>query len=99
MKEFEIWSEGYAATGEHGTAFSHGIWPGDTFDDAVRNMIKHMSETERGNDIYSLYQRQERFIECPVSEEHPLGRRLTYVHSIWACRLFDNETDARKSFG
>lgn len=40
MKAFEVWSEGYAATGEHGSAQLHGIFVGETFRDAVENCVK-----------------------------------------------------------
>lgn len=35
MKEYEVWSEGYAATGESSSASYHGTWKGETFRDAV----------------------------------------------------------------
>ena len=41
MKEWEIWSEGYSATGEHSGAHFHGKFPGETFDDAVEYANKH----------------------------------------------------------
>ncbi len=43
MKEFEIWSEGYRATGEHGTATFHGKYAGESFDEAVEEFKKHYS--------------------------------------------------------
>lgn len=36
-KEFEVWTEGYAATGETGTATFHGKFKGKTFKDAVKS--------------------------------------------------------------
>lgn len=36
-KKFEIWSEGFAATGEKGTACFHGVGEGVNFRDAVMN--------------------------------------------------------------
>lgn len=70
---YEIWSEGYIATGEHGTATFHGRFEGETFKDAVVNWTKKYSDAQQY-----------------VSLEN-----MTY----WGCRLFDNESDARKSFG
>lgn len=36
-------------------------------------------------------------------QQHPASRayhtECEGVHTIWGCQLFDNETDARKSFG
>lgn len=43
QKEWEIWSEGYAATGERGTATFHGKYMGESFDDAVEEFKKHYS--------------------------------------------------------
>ncbi|KKN04082.1 hypothetical protein LCGC14_1100940 [marine sediment metagenome] len=37
MRRYEIWSEGYAATGEHGTAVFLGSAEGKTFGDACVN--------------------------------------------------------------
>jgi hypothetical protein len=67
MKEYEIWSEGFAATGESAKAnFIGSIW-GETFIDACKNSGLKLS-----------------------SYDPPI---------YWGCRLFDNEADARKSFG
>ena len=86
MKTFEIWMEGYRATGESSGASKIGEAQGADFDDAVRNYME----------------------ACPNSgiEEyppdtgtflHPSNRRSNW--NIWACALFDNEAEARKSFG
>lgn len=48
MKEWEIWSEGYAATGEHSTAHFHGKAKGKTFDEACENF-------EYPEDIFKSY--------------------------------------------
>lgn len=79
--EYQVWAEGFAATGEHGTAFQLNLtnetctlWKGDSFREACLNALKSLNwETDRYYD-YS---------------------RNTY----WGCRFFDNEQDARKSFG
>jgi hypothetical protein len=77
---YEVWTEGYAATGEHGTAFQLTLstelrtkWRGDTFEEACRNAMKSL--------------------EWDMSYYDP-GR-----NTYWACRFYDNEKDARKSFG
>ena len=31
MKRYEVWSEGYAATGEHGYAIHHGTFEAENF--------------------------------------------------------------------
>lgn len=80
MKEFEIWSEGYAATGERGTAYFHGKAKGETFEEACKNFRDSDGE--------------------PLGLDLNEDGSLRYDRpSIWACRLFDNEADARKSFG
>lgn len=68
-REFEIWSEGYAMTGDHGGAHLMGKAIGRTFQEACDNYFK------KDRDYKS--------------------KRLTY----WGCRLYNNEKDARKSFG
>lgn len=74
MKKFKIWMEGYAATGESGSAHYIGSAEGETFEEACKNYRD--------------------------KEGKPLGLDKHYHYpSIWACRLFDNEQDARKSFG
>ena len=73
-KTYEVWSEGYAATGESAGARFHGKFKGVTFRDAVESYINTLS---------------------PDSRKSFNGERLTY----WGCRFFDNEQDARKSFG
>jgi len=98
MKVFEIWSEGYHAQGEHGIATLHAKMIAPTFDEAVEKYIEHR-RTTNWPDIHKCYQKMERFISCPVSDEFPLGRKLAYVHSLWGCRLFDNESDARNQCG
>ena len=69
MKEYEIWSEGYAATGESAPAHLHGKQEAESFFEACLIFFK-------GSYLFNV-------------------DRMTY----WGCRLFDNETDARKSFG
>jgi Zn/Cd-binding protein ZinT len=73
-RTYEVWSEGYAATGESAGARFHGKFKGATFKDAVESYINTLS---------------------PDSRKSFNGERLTY----WGCRFFDNEQDARKSFG
>lgn len=66
---FQVWSEGYRASGDRGTATFHGQVEAENFKAACDQII--------GNSY--LYD----------------SERLTY----WGCRLFDNELEARKSFG
>jgi len=77
MNKYELWSEGYLATGMEGipaTATFHGVFEGETFKDA----IQAYKDTLRGYDW-----------ECVDVEEG----------TLWGCRFFDNEADARKLYG
>lgn len=75
MKAIEIWSEGYAATGDRGFAELLGVVYAENFDEAID---KYLS----------------------INKVMQTNYRLTDGHHfIWGCRLFDNEADARKSFG
>lgn len=66
---FDIWSEGFIATGDRGYAFKHGSVRADTFKDAC---ILHFGN----NELFNV-------------------DKMTYR----GCELFDNEADARRSFG
>lgn len=87
MKEFEIWVEGYSATGEHGNAQMIGKGFGDSFDEAVKDYMNKNS----GHGIQE--NRRNRYID----DESYQNRRSNW--NIWACNLFDNEIDSRKTFG
>ena len=73
IKQYQIWTEGYAATGESSGAIYHGLSKGETFKQAVENFI------EENNWDKKLYN----------------SEKLTY----WGCKFYDNESDARKTFG
>lgn len=66
---FEIWSEGFRATGEIGYAMKHGTQEAKTFKEACKLFFK--------DDPY--YNAQ--------------------GNTYWSCRLYDNEHDARTTFG
>lgn len=86
MREFKIWMEGFSATGQQQEASLLGTYLAESFDDAVEEYKKkHPADVNTRN----------RF--APRNEQGVMPQ-LT-VHSIWGCRLFDNESDARKSFG
>jgi len=96
MKEYEIWIEGYSATGESGIANFIGKASGNTFVEACNNF-------EYPEDIKAQYRDE---IIVRKGEKLKLdGMSINnYVENapvpkIWGCLLFDNETDARKSFG
>jgi len=71
MKTWEIWSEGYSATGQSSGATLLGSFKTETFDEAVGKL-----------EI------------TPQPEQQP-----DKTWTFWGCRLFDNERDARRSFG
>lgn len=73
MREFEIWSEGFAATGNQSGAILHGKQEAGSFPQACRRWFAGRNDGPAYFD----------------------PKRLTY----WGCKLFDNETDARRSFG
>ena len=72
LKKFEIWSEGYACTGQSDGAMLHGKIKANSFKEAC---IKFFTSGE--------------------DKEYFDPDQMTY----WGCKLFDNEKDARKSFG
>lgn len=74
-KTFEVWTEGYAATGQTCEATFHGKFEAETFKEAVILFRDSLS------DDYS-----KRCVDLD---------RMCF----WGCRFFDNEIDARKSFG
>jgi hypothetical protein len=66
---FQVWQEGFRATGESSPAILHGEVEAPTFRAACAEVFKGESTFDADT--------------------------LTY----WGCRLFDNETEARRSFG
>lgn len=88
IKEWEIWIEGYAVSGNISTASFIGKATGETFEEACRNF------------------REPENIVAPqggvVITKRGTGLNLDFSYgypSIWGCRLFDNEAEARESFG
>jgi hypothetical protein len=80
MKSFEVWVEGYRATGESSTAQKLGTFKAISFDQAVDQWL----DTKSSDEVQRYYQ------------HHPDREQK---HTWWGCDLFDNETEARKSFG
>ena len=79
-KTFQIWSEGFAATGESEKAHFYGYSQGETFNQACLD-FRDSNGAKLGLDLNK---------DGALREEYP---------SIWACRLYDNESDARKNYG
>ena len=76
--KFQVWSEGYLATGMDGIREKARMLAeveADSFQDACDRLCSDQA-WQRQNGNYN-------------------AERLT----VWGCRLFDNEADARKSFG
>lgn len=91
-KEFDIWIEGYAATGESSGASYIGKSKGIDFEDACRN-FRYPEDIVIVSEFTDTIIRK-KGMKLNLDKEYYGGRP-----SIWACRLFDNEADARKSFG
>lgn len=47
MRKFEVWTEGYSATGESGTAIFHGKFEAETFKNAVYKYIETLDEKDK----------------------------------------------------
>lgn len=106
LKEFEIWCEGYSATGEHSPAHYYGKSWGKDFDEACIN-FRYPEDIKRewalpGEDPIIIKKGSDLNLDKNSDGTYRRGsERGGYGgnYSIWACQLFDNETDARKSFG
>jgi len=87
VKTFQIWMEGFSASGDQSDAQLVGTGNGETFDDAVRDYMNRTPDHGITANTMSRYATSEAYEK----------RRSNW--NIWACDLFDNEADARKSFG
>jgi hypothetical protein len=94
MKDFEIWIEGFAATGESSGAYFKGKVLAENFDEAC---IKLLGDRLDKNSDGSYRRGSYRGEPLPPSQHR--AELMKGNFSIWACQLFDNEADARKSFG
>lgn len=90
-KEFEIWSEGYRTNGESSQAHFHGKSRGKDFIEACQNFFK-------GARYFSVHRPEEIYTESELSTLERLGMTEPTAY-FWGCKLYDNETDARKNFG
>ena len=90
LKEYEVWSEGYAATGEDGGAYLVGKVYARNFAQAChivmcKDYIKHVDiENKSSNNDY-----------CTPSRWDYNPNEL----SCWGCSLYWSEELARKNFG
>ena len=85
LKTFDLWLEGYGATGQSGPARLVCQVQGESFNSAVRYYVRTLSADDPSKSYwqYDLHGRG-----------HHVGG-----WAFWGCRAFDNETDARQSFG
>lgn len=95
LKEYEIWMEGYSATGESGQAQFCGKYKARSFREAcdIHFFTEYLAEVKK---------QQIEMPEYPPTHASWAKDLLYYDReklTYWACRLFDNETDARKSYG
>jgi hypothetical protein len=117
LKEYEIWIEGYSATGEHSPASFIGRARGKNFDEACEN-FEYPEDLKNpyyfgGPGQVEYFHRKGDKLNLDKDHDGNLRRgayrgeagpgteraKLKGNYSIWACQLFDNEADARKSFG
>lgn len=90
LKEYEVWMEGYAATGESGGAHLVGKVSARNFSQACHILMcrQYMEHVEKiNNPAYSEY-------TDPGRWDYDPSRK-----SYWGCRLYWNEHLAKKSFG
>jgi len=80
--KYEVWMEGYSATGEHEGARKLGTFKGINFKQAC---VKALNEVG----YQMLYTGPQGLGSCYYDSEK---------NSYWGRRFFDNEEDARKSF-
>lgn len=76
-RDWDIWVEGFAATGMSGTAFRLGPGFGRTFEDAVEWYKSTASKEDQGY----------------------LSKSSNGGWTYWGCKLFPDESSARRSFG
>lgn len=90
LKTYEVWSEGYTATGERGTATLIGKTVARNFRQACDIVMctRHLEQIQKEIDPdYKEYYSQSPWAYDP----HTL--------KDWGCRLFWSEKEAKKSFG
>lgn len=87
MKRFDIWMEGYAATGQSSGAQRVGYGQGKNFDEAVKDYMANTPKHGIEENSRKRYR----------SDEHYKKRDSNW--NIWACDLYDNHADAAKAFG
>lgn len=88
MRVWEVWSEGYRDNGGGNGAIKHGLSATPTFDEAVLEVFQATENgTVNGNRAYD------------TPNGYKLYKNNQGIWTYWGCRIFDNEIDARRSFG
>lgn len=88
LHEYDIWVEGYAATGQSSDATYLGKHKGRNFQDAcMRYFMKSHLDSYEEDDKNDTYYNTKRWDYDP------------YRNTYWACGLYETEEEARKSFG
>ena len=92
-KEYEVWTEGYSATGEHSGAICHTVKDADYMHGKMGTPIKVIAD--------SFEDACKKVLGDSLDKNEDGSLRLDSDGRpmVWACRCFDNEVDARKSFG
>lgn len=91
LKDYEVWMEGYAVTGNSADASLVGKVKARSFKEACHILMckKYLKQVEQEHSP-----KYEGYRGDPDRWDYNPQRG-----TVWACRLFDNEADARKSFG
>ena len=95
--KFDVWSEGYVATGEHSPAICHRRnVEAANFQEACDQVFSarlrlraQPARDESGRLVFTRILSEPKFHDCYDRDN------LTF----WGCKLFTNETEARMSFG
>lgn len=83
--KFEVWQEGWSATGQSAPARLIGVFEATTFQDACDQAAKQEGWSKQW--------------PCPENGWLPGGCYNAKHRISWGCRLFDNEADAREFLG
>lgn len=84
MKKYEVWMEGFAITGNMEKARKLGEYRAESFNEAVQMCI---ADEQSG---------KPRPYWVGATNRHP-GKGHNW--EVFGCRIFDNEKDARETFG
>jgi len=87
-KEYEVWTEGFAATGQRSDATCHNTKvKAKSFIEACKKVLGD-----------SLDRNEDKTLRLSQNK-YPTQDGEINVPMVWACGCFDNEEQARESFG